>query len=202
MSGVESKTETEPQTSSPAYTAVVMGGTGAIGREVCATLVEDASYKKIVALSRREINSEAWLASFPSMDTKKAEARFSVAKIDYEKLEKRQFEKYDAVFCCLGTTKGDAGSDAARRKVDLDYVVNFVEQNKSESGENCGKVFALVSSAGASRSSSFEYMKLKGDIEAKMKEYKFPRLSIWRPGLLDRKDKSRMVEKVRPNPNP
>jgi len=68
---------------------------------------------------------------------------------------------HDIAYCCLGTTRKDAGSDREFKKVDFGYVVNFARKCK-EAGINH---FHLVSSVGANKDSWFLYPKTKGQAE-------------------------------------
>lgn len=101
--------------------------------------------------------------------------------VDFERLSMAadRFD-VDVVICCLGTTIRKAGSKAAFRKVDLDYCVAAAELAKA-----CGvKVFMVMSAIGASPTSPVFYNRVKGELEASLTALQFPRLSIYRPGLL------------------
>nr|BAE27141.1 unnamed protein product [Mus musculus] len=65
-------------------------------------------------------------------------------------------------------------------RVDRDYVLKSAELAKAG---GC-KHFNLLSSRGADKSSSFLYLQVKGEVEAKVEELKFDRLSVFRPGVL------------------
>lgn len=57
--------------------------------------------------------------------------------------------------------------------------------------------FILLSAVGSNAKSSFLYVKTKGQIEDDLKDMKFSRLSIFRPGqLLDRGHDSRPLENI------
>ncbi|ORC86629.1 uncharacterized protein TM35_000272190 [Trypanosoma theileri] len=101
--------------------------------------------------------------------------------------------KYAAM--CLGTTRRDAGSAAAFERCDYEYVVNFAEALEVFSG-NTLSTYAQVSSHGANEKSWFLYMKTKGKADAAVEALQFPRICIYRPGVLDRGDKSRFNEKM------
>ena len=50
--------------------------------------------------------------------------------VDYEKLTEtlgEQLTGLDVGFCCLGTTRKQAGSDEAFRRVDFDYVLEIAK---------------------------------------------------------------------------
>ena len=56
--------------------------------------------------------------------------------------------------------------------------------------------FLLVSSIGADANSWFLYPKTKGEVENKLMSLDFPKLTIFRPSVLDREEDSRFVEKI------
>ncbi|CAM9654026.1 unnamed protein product [Chrysoparadoxa australica] len=97
-----------------------------------------------------------------------------------------------AVYYCLGTTRADAGSGKALADTELGMIKGVTEVS-SAAGV---KGFSLVSSQGASSSSLFNYMKVKGQIEDRVKAANFPFTSIFQPGLLGRGNKARTVEKI------
>ncbi|KAF6230893.1 hypothetical protein HO173_011009 [Letharia columbiana] len=91
----------------------------------------------------------------------------------------------------LGTTKAQAGSFEAQRKVDYDLNVSLAKAAK-ESGV---KVYVLISSAGVSTKSLFPYGKMKAELDEAVQELGFPHTILVKPGLLvgPRKD-SRPME--------
>lgn len=85
-----------------------------------------------------------------------------------------------AFLCCLGTTIRTAGSQAAFARVDLEYVKAFAEL-----GIACGAVgFGLVSSVGASATSSNFYLRTKGEAEQAAREAGYSHVEIARPSFL------------------
>ena len=87
----------------------------------------------------------------------------------------------DAIFCAVGTTqKKVKGDSAAYYKVDYDIPVNAA-QFCEETG--C-PVFLLVSSVGADSKSKNFYLKLKGEVEDKLREMKIASVSVFRPSML------------------
>ena len=173
---------------------IVLGGTGAIGRECVALLVALDDVESVKVLSRRSIEGkDAILRAFPITDDVQGwETKLSVEVVDYENLSQSTFQGFEAVFCCLGTTAKDAGSSKGRHKVDYDYVLWSAQHAKKHNAQ----LFSLVTSAGANANSMMSYMKTKGQIEEATKALSFPFTSIWRPGLLDRKEKARFVERI------
>ncbi|RNF02303.1 hypothetical protein TraAM80_06489 [Trypanosoma rangeli] len=101
--------------------------------------------------------------------------------------------KYAAM--CLGTTRRDAGSAAAFARCDYDYVVAFAEALREFSGQTL-VTYAQVSAQFANKNSWLLYSKVKGRADAAVEALRFPRLSLYRPGLLDRGAKTRFNEKI------
>lgn len=83
-----------------------------------------------------------------------------------------------------------AGSKEAQRKVDYDYQYNFAKVAKENNVED----FILVSSYGASPKSKIFYSRMKGELEESIKALHFNKLTIFQPGMLDRKDTERTGE--------
>ncbi|ORX44384.1 NAD(P)-binding protein [Piromyces finnis] len=166
--------------------ALVIGSTGATGIHVIEELLKCGSFEKVTSLARREIDYQG-----PNKE------RLVQYIVDFENIEnyKDNFKGHSHMFSCFGTTRKQAGSAENFIKIDHDYVINatkiFKEQNPN------AKHFILLSSSGANSGSPFLYMKTKGIIEDDIKEMKFPRLSIFKPGsLLGRGHDSRMLENV------
>ena len=100
--------------------------------------------------------------------------------MDFERLDELVLPEVDDAFCCLGTTRRDAGSDAAFRHVDLDYVVAFARLAKRAGATR----FMLVSSLGASPGSPVLYTRTKGESEAAVRSIGFTTTVILRPSFL------------------
>ncbi|AAZ12838.1 hypothetical protein, conserved [Trypanosoma brucei brucei TREU927] len=105
------------------------------------------------------------------------------------------FSGHTYVAMCLGTTRRDAGSATKFKRCDYDYVVAFAEAVKRFSGSTLLN-YAQVSAQLANKNSCFLYPQTKGRADASVEELQLSRLSIYRPGLLDRAEKTRAVEKI------
>jgi uncharacterized protein YbjT (DUF2867 family) len=84
------------------------------------------------------------------------------------------------VFCALGTTIRTAGSRAAFRRVDHDYVVSLARLARAHGARH----FLLVSSVGADPRSRVFYSRVKGEVESAVQTLGYPSLTIVRPSLL------------------
>lgn len=145
--------------------AVVAGGTGLVGTALLQLLGADARYRRVTSLVRREVPAAPGIA---------------VQRADFERLDELVIQDVDDAFCCLGTTRRDAGSAEAFRRVDLDYVVAFARLAKRAGASR----FMLVSSLGASRSSAFLYPRTKGECEVAVSALGFTTVVIVRPSFL------------------
>ena len=93
----------------------------------------------------------------------------------------RSFASSPRVFLsALGTTRGQAGSFEAQRKVDYDLNLSLAQAAK----ENGVQVYVIISSGGVSRKSPFPYSRMKAELEDAVKELKFEHTVILKPGLL------------------
>ena len=71
-------------------TALVVGATGAVGRETLRGLCESENYDKIIVWARRELN----------FSHEKLETQI----INFDEIKKMESRKTDEIFCAPGTT--------------------------------------------------------------------------------------------------
>ncbi|ABS62478.1 Male sterility domain [Parvibaculum lavamentivorans DS-1] len=151
-------------------TAIVAGATGLIGGFLLRHLIADPRYARIVALTRRPLDGVA----SPKLENLIA---------DFDALEQSIANKnlaVDDAYCALGTTIKIAGSQAAFRKVDHDYILAFAQAAKALGA----KRFLLVSAIGADAKSQIFYSRVKGETEQAVGALGFAALHIFRPGML------------------
>lgn len=157
--------------------ALVIGATGATGKDLVYKLLNDKDYDEVNIFVRKPMNIQ-----HPKLKTH---------VVDFDKPEEwKDLVKGDVAFSCLGTTLKAAGSKEAQRKVDYDYQYNFAKVAKENNVED----FILVSSYGASPTSKIFYSRMKGELEESIKALHFNKLTIFQPGMLDRKDTERTGE--------
>ena len=83
-------------------------------------------------------------------------------------------------FSGLGTTKAQAGSIEAQRKIDYDLNLDLAKAAK-EAGVD---TYVLISSGSANSQSSFAYVKMKGQLEDEVRKLGFKHTVLVRPGLI------------------
>ena len=162
-------------------TALIAGATGLTGQQLLKQLLADARYTEVHVLVRRHVFAPHTkliehivdLAALPNLPTLPKSA--------------------DDAFCCLGTTIKIAGSKAAFRIVDFDYVVNFARAAKKSGAQR----FVVMSSLGANARSSVFYTQVKGEMEEALREIGFAELHIFQPSfLIGNRAESRPGERV------
>lgn len=162
--------------------ALVVGATGLVGGHVVEQLSAGSDYDRILVLVRRP--SGRSFAGRVDVDEK---------VVDFDRLDRADFEAASDVYGCLGTTIRTAGSQEAFRKVDHDYTVKVAELAKAGGATR----FALVSSVGAAPSSNNFYLRTKGETERDVEAIGFPTLVIARPSfLVGKRQEARPGEKV------
>ena len=140
---------------------LIAGASGLIGRE----LIKQLPAEHELTLLCRKPGKEAhhWLP------------------VDFDDLASVTLPRpVDIAFCALGTTRKDAGSAEAFRRVDLDYVIAFAELARRH---GCQRLI-VVSSMGASARSPALYPRTKGEMEQALLAQSWPRLAIVRPAML------------------
>jgi uncharacterized protein YbjT (DUF2867 family) len=157
-------------------TALLLGSTGLVGRQVLDLLASDTAWERVTTLGRREM---------PALSP-----RHVHRLVDFERLgDAADAFAVDAVFCALGATIRDAGSEEAFARVDYEYVVAAARLARDAGAVH----FLLVTALGASPSSRIFYNRLKGETERDVVAHGPLAVSIFRPSLLtgDRKDRRR-----------
>ncbi len=157
---------------SQARTAVLAGATGLIGGHCFHLMLQSPDYARLIVLTRRQ--------PFNYVGIGRPHALLETPIVDFDRLSSADLAGADDVFCALGTTIKKAGSQAAFRKVDFDYIVNLARA-AAEAG---AKRFMLVSSVGADPHSPNFYLRVKGETEQAVSALPFEAVHIFRPGLL------------------
>lgn len=159
--------------------AIVIGATGAVGKDLVEELLSRGEYEKIITFTRRPLDIKS--------------EKIESCIIDFDRpSDWAHLVKGDVLFSALGTSLKQAGSKEAQYRIDHDYQLSFAKAAR----ENGVPHVVLVSSLGAKRSSSIFYLKLKGLIERDVEALQFPQLSILRPPSLIRKHAKRPAETV------
>ena len=157
--------------------ALIIGATGATGKDLVNQLLNDKDFDEVDVFVRKPLNIE--------------NEKLKTHIVDFEKPEEwKDSVKGDVAFSCLGTTLKTAGSKEAQRKVDYDFQYNFAKAAKENEVED----YVLVSAYGANAKSKIFYSKMKGELEDAVKQLHFNKITIFKPGMLERKVSERSGE--------
>ena len=156
---------------------LIIGATGATGKDLLAKLLEDEAFSEIHSFVRKPMS-----ISHPKLHAH---------VVDFDTPEAwSDLLHGDVAFSCLGTTLAVAGSKEAQWRVDYDYQYAFAQQCKA----NGVPTFVLVSAAGAKAQSKLFYNRMKGQLEDAVKALGFPSLLIFQPSVLIRSNSDRGAE--------
>jgi len=160
--------------------AIVIGATGLIGKHLTKLLLENPAYSTVKVFVRRSLNV--------------SEPKLEEHIVNFDEIDKwRNKISGDELFSAMGTTIKKAGSKEAQYKIDVTYQYEFAKA----ASENGVKSCFLVSSSGANAKSKVFYMKIKGELEEKVKLLPFTKIRIFRPSLLlGERDEKRFGEKA------
>lgn len=162
-----------------AMNALLIGATGATGKDLLELLLKDTSFQQVDIFVRRPLKIQ--------------HPKLNIHVIDFDKPEQwQQLVKGDVLFSALGTTLKAAGSKEAQWKIDYDYQYNVAKAAK----ENNVNSYLLVSAGFADPKSSVFYSRMKGELEEAIKALGFSKTFFFRPPLLVRKDTDRKGEVI------
>lgn len=150
----------------PPLRLLLVGATGAVGREVLAAALADPRFHQVVAPTRRPLPAHPRLLN-PVID-------FAALPAD------APWWQVDAVICTLGTTIKAAGSQAAFAEVDRDLPIEVGRLARAGGASR----YALNSSLGASPAGNF-YLRTKAQAEAGIRALGYPVYTVVRPSLID-----------------
>ena len=149
--------------------ALVIGATGATGRELVNLLINDVEFDQVSIFVRKA----------PELEHEK----LKIHTIGFnEIINHKNLIKGDVLFSALGTTKKDAGGKKEQYLVDYTYQHEFARIAAINGVYN----YSLVSSIGANAKSSFFYPKTKGALEEAVKKLNFRKIDIFQPPMLIR----------------
>lgn len=159
--------------------ALIIGATGATGKDLVNIMLQDSSYTEVVIFVRRA--------------TGIAHTKLTEVITDFNNLEDvSTYIKGDVWFSCLGTTLKAAGSKDKQWQIDYVIPEKFAEMARRNGVPSC----VLLSAYSASSGSSVFYSSMKGKLEYRIESLAFSQYIIFRPGILVRKDTDRPAEKV------
>lgn len=159
--------------------ALIIGASGATGKDLVQVLLQDARYTAVVIFVRRS--------------TGLVHPKLTEVLTDFNDIEQVSGQiNGEVLFSCLGTTLKAAGSKDKQRQIDYAIPFQFAEIAK----HNGVPSIVLLSAYGASATSSVFYSRIKGELEDGITKLAFPQCIIFRPGLLVRENSDRLGERI------
>lgn len=159
--------------------ALIIGATGATGKDLVQVMLTDNHYTSIVLFVRKP--------------TGVTHPKVKEVITDFDNLDAvADAIRGDVWFSCLGTTLKTAGSKGKQWHIDYEIPLKFAQLAK----DNGVPMAVLLSAYGASANSSNFYSQMKGKLEDAIESLKFNSYIIFRPGLLLRADTDRAGEKI------
>ncbi|ATF47786.1 NAD(P)H-binding protein [Citrobacter freundii] len=158
---------------------LITGATGLVGGHLLRMLLNEPQVHAITAPTRRPLADTVGV--FNPHDPQLTDALAQVT------------DPVDIVFCCLGTTRREAGSKEAFIHADYTLVVDTALTGRRLGAQH----MLVVSSMGANAHSPFFYNRVKGEMEEALIAQKWHRLTIVRPSmLLGDREQQRANEKL------
>jgi len=159
---------------------IIIGATGLVGKSILSQL-----------LARTEISE---IKVFVRRSTGISNPKLSENIVDFEKVNDWKNEiQGDVLFSALGTTLKTVGTKEAQYRIDHDYQLMVA----IAAAANGVSSYVLISSVNASSKSPFFYLRMKGELEDKIKTLFFKSVSILRPGpLKGHREKPRLMEEI------
>ncbi|MFT5879871.1 MAG: hypothetical protein ACI86X_000992 [Moritella sp.] len=174
---------------------IIVGANGATGSQLMQRLIDDVGISHIYTVHYRPTQFKSQpkvteiimdLADFSTLNI----AELLASRIE-NRIDNKVDNRIDCAYCCLGTTRKKAGSVAAFRRVDKDYIINFARWVAA----NDIPQLHVISAVGANPNSASSYLQTKGETEQALKQLNIPSLYLYQPTLLHgKRDEFRLME--------
>ncbi|MDT0584188.1 NAD(P)H-binding protein [Brumicola blandensis] len=168
------------------YKALVLGATGLVGKALVNQLCNDDRYEIVICLVRAPLQRANY---HDPLD------KIQAIVIDFDYLQDYQgYFSVDHVYCCLGTTIKQAGSQSAFRRVDFQFVHIAAQLTRAQRATS----FVWISSVGANAKSKNFYLRVKGEVEnAILSMPQLDNAAAVRPSLLlGQREENRFAENI------
>lgn len=156
---------------SDSRSAVVLGGTGAVGSSVVRALLAGDVWRRVTALVRRA-------GALSDLKDPRLERRV------VDVLDPGQYERFltghGVAFCTMGLGEPSKFAREEFRRVDLEGTAAFAAACRRQGVTH----FLLLTAVLANAKSSIYYTHLKGEVEERVKGEGFARASFFRPSML------------------
>ena len=158
------------------FAAIILGGTGQVGGAAVAELLAIPDCRQVVMVTRKPISPRARVRNVV-LDTSAPDLAERTATLAGEVLS----EGPTSAISCVGVGSGSMRwSEEELRRLELGVVGAFAR--------GCHQAgiaqFCLLSAVGSTATSRFRYVRVMGMKEDTVRSIGFPRLAIFRPGII------------------
>jgi uncharacterized protein YbjT (DUF2867 family) len=161
------------------FRVIVIGGTGQVGGAVVQALLTESACREVVMVTRKPVViADPARARNVVMDTGASDFEMRVADLATEVVGRG--DRVSAV-SCVGVGSGSAGwTEEQLKQLEVGVVGAFARGVHQASVAQ----FCLLSAVGANARSRIKYVRIMGLKEAAIQAVSFPRLAIFRPGII------------------
>jgi uncharacterized protein YbjT (DUF2867 family) len=161
-------------------TAIVIGATGLVGKNLVQLLLWDTRFEKVKVFTRKPTGLKNDILEEHIVDFDQP-ATF------------KKLVTGDVLYSAMGTTLKAAGSKEAQYKIDYTYQYQVAKM----AAANGVAEYVLISAAGSAPDAKIFYSKMKGELERDIKKLPFETIHIIRPGMLaGHREHERTGEKI------
>jgi nucleoside-diphosphate-sugar epimerase len=162
------------------FTALIIGATGLTGTILRSQLLEDASYDKVVTLSRKQIQN-----THPKHVNHLADL--------FDPITYMEYLKGDHLYICTGTTQAKTPDKKEYYRIEHDLPLEVATVAKA----NGVHKIIVVSAIGANPDSKFSYNRGKGEMERDLEALGFKENYFVQPSLIGgKRDEKRPFESL------
>jgi uncharacterized protein YbjT (DUF2867 family) len=153
--------------------AVLLGASGAVGRNVLAEALRSPAFEIVTTLGRRRVD----IADGEAPTGKLAQ---HVVDLENPASYRSLIDGHTTAICTLGVGEPSKFSREEVWKIEVDYVMGFATACKEAGVQH----FSLMTSVGSNAQSSAHFLRMKGLLESRIGALGFGRTSIFRPSML------------------
>jgi uncharacterized protein YbjT (DUF2867 family) len=158
------------------FAAMILGGTGQVGRAAVEALLTLPQCREVVLVTRKPIAAQSRVRNVV-LDTASADFADRTAALAREALTQGPV----SAISCVGVGAGSARwSEEELKRLEIGVVGSF-----ARGCHDAGIAqFCLLSAVGSTAHSRFRYVRVMGMKEDTVRKIGFPRLAIFRPGII------------------
>ena len=152
---------------------MLLGATGAVGRNVLAEALRSPAFETVTTLGRR-------IADVADADAPPGKLAQHIVDLSNPASYRPLLAGHTAAICTLGVGQPSKSTREEVWRVEIDYVLGFATACKDAGVRH----FSLMTSVGSNARSRSYYLRLKGTQEDRVKALGFERISLFRPSML------------------